>query len=170
MAISRSCSVAQSCPTLWDPKDYSTPGFPVFHYLPELVQTHVHCVDDAIQPSHPLTSPVPSLSLSKHQGLSQWAVSSHQVAKVSELQLLDQYHVIHSFKMNDAMGFRIVIDMRRHDHCWVIYFSSPQNQCMFLLSLPTTNLLSLSINWPILNNSYEWNHIIQDVLWLNSFS
>ena len=41
MAISRSCSVAQSCPTLWDPKDYSTPGFPVFHYLPELAQTHV---------------------------------------------------------------------------------------------------------------------------------
>ena len=48
------CSVAQSCPTLCDPKDCSTPGFPVLHHLPELSQTHVHCVSDAIQPSHPL--------------------------------------------------------------------------------------------------------------------
>ena len=51
------CSVAQSCPTLCDPMDCSTPGFPVFHCLPELAQTHVHWVDDAIQPSHPLSPP-----------------------------------------------------------------------------------------------------------------
>ena len=48
------CSVAQSCPTLCEPMDYSTPGFPVLHHLPELAQTHVHRVSDAIQPSHPL--------------------------------------------------------------------------------------------------------------------
>ena len=52
-------SVAQSCPTLCDPMDCSTPGFPVHHQLPELAQTHVHRVSDAIQPSHPLSSPSP---------------------------------------------------------------------------------------------------------------
>ena len=52
------CSVAQSCPTLCNPMDCSTPGFPVLHYLPELAQTHVHRVSDAIQPSHPWLSPL----------------------------------------------------------------------------------------------------------------
>ena len=51
------CSVAKSCPTLCDPMDCSTPGFPVLHYLPELAQPHVHWVGDAIQPSHSLSSP-----------------------------------------------------------------------------------------------------------------
>ena len=65
-------SVAQSCPTLCDPMNGSTPGFPVHHQLPESIQTHVHRVDDAIQPSHPLSSPSPpALSLSQHQGLFQ---------------------------------------------------------------------------------------------------
>ena len=66
------CSVAQSCPTLCDPMDCSTPGFPVFHCLLEFAQTHVHQVDDAIQPSHPLSSPSPpALNLSQHQGFFQ---------------------------------------------------------------------------------------------------
>ena len=52
-------SVAQSCPTLCDPRDCSTPGFPVHHQLPELAQTHVHWISDAIQPSYPLLSPSP---------------------------------------------------------------------------------------------------------------
>ena len=61
-------SVTQSCPTLWDPRDYSTPGFPVHHQLLELAQTRVHWVGDAIQPSHPLLSPSPpAFSLSQHQ-------------------------------------------------------------------------------------------------------
>ena len=65
-------SVAQSCLTLCDPTDCSTPGFPVHHQLPEITQTHVHCIDDAIQPSQPLSSPSPpSFSLSQHQGLFQ---------------------------------------------------------------------------------------------------
>ena len=63
-------SVAQSCPTLCDPMDCSTPGLPVPHQLPEFTQTHVHRVGDAIQPSHPLSSPSPStFNLSPHQGL-----------------------------------------------------------------------------------------------------
>ena len=65
-------SVAQSCLTLCDPTDCSTPGFPVHHQLPELTQIHVHWVGDAIKPSHPLSSPSPpALSLSQHQGLFQ---------------------------------------------------------------------------------------------------
>ena len=60
-------SATQSCPTLCDPMDCSTPGFPVHHQLLELAQTHVHRIGDAIQPSHPLLSP-PALNLSQHQG------------------------------------------------------------------------------------------------------
>ena len=66
-------SVAQSCPTLWDPMNCSMPGLPVHHQLPEFTQTHVHQVDDAIQPSHPLLSPSPPApNLSQHPGLFQW--------------------------------------------------------------------------------------------------
>ena len=80
-------SFAQSCPTLCNPKDYSTPGFPVHHQLLELAQPHVHRVSGAIQPSHPLSSPFPpAFNLSQHQGLFQWVNSSHQVAKVLALQ------------------------------------------------------------------------------------
>ena len=75
-------SVAQSCPPLCDHMDCSMPGFPVHHLFPELAQTHVHQVVDAIQPSHPLSSPSsPVFSLSQHQGLFQWISSSHQVAQ-----------------------------------------------------------------------------------------
>jgi len=62
--------------------DYSTPGFPVHHQLPEFAQTHVHWVSDAIQPSHPLPSPShPAFNLSQHHGLFKWVNSSHQVAE-----------------------------------------------------------------------------------------
>ena len=75
-------SVAQSCLTLWDPMNCSTPGLPVYHQLPEFTQTHVHWVGDAIQPSHPLPSPSPpALNLSQHQGIFKWVSSLHQVAK-----------------------------------------------------------------------------------------
>ena len=84
-------SVAQSCPTLCDPMDYSTPGFPVHHQLPELTQTHVHQVGDAIQPSHSLSSPSPpTFNTAQHQDLFQWVSSLRQVAKVLELQLQHQ--------------------------------------------------------------------------------
>ena len=84
-------SVAQSCPTLCNPMDWSTPGFPVHHQLPELTQTHVHQVGDAIQPSHPLSylSP-PAFNLSQHQGLFKWVNSLHEVAQVLEFQLQHQ--------------------------------------------------------------------------------
>ena len=76
-------SVTQLCLTLCDPMDCSMPGLPVHHQLPEFTQAHVHWVTDAIQPSHPLSSPCPpAFSLSQHQGLFQWVSSLHQVAKV----------------------------------------------------------------------------------------
>ena len=84
-------SVIQSCPTLCDPMNCSMPGLPVHHQLLEFTQTHVHRVGDAIQPSHPLSSPSPlSSNLLKHQGLFQWVSSSHEVAKVLEFQLQHQ--------------------------------------------------------------------------------
>ena len=81
-------SVTQSCPTLCDPMNCSTPDLPVHHHLPEFTQTHVHWVSDAIQPSHPLSSPSPPApNPSQHQSLFQWVNSSHEVAKVLEFQL-----------------------------------------------------------------------------------
>ena len=73
----QSSSVAQSCPTLCDPMNCSTPGLPIHHQLPELTQTHIHWVSDAIQPSHPLSSPSPlAPNPSQHQSLFQWVNSS----------------------------------------------------------------------------------------------
>ena len=89
-------SVAQSCLTLCDPMNCSMPGHPVHHQLPEFTQTHVHWVGDAIQPSHPLSSPSPPApNPSQYQSLFQWVNSSNEVAKVLEFQL---YH--HSFQRN----------------------------------------------------------------------
>ena len=83
-------SVTQSCPTLCDPMDRSTPGLPVHHQLPQFTQIHVHWVGDAIQPSHPLSSPSPPVfSLSQHQGPFKWVSASHQVAYVLEFQSRD---------------------------------------------------------------------------------
>ena len=81
-------SVAQSCPTLCDPRNCSTPGLPVHHQLPEFTQTHVHRVSDAIQPSHPLLFPSsPAPNPSQQRSLFQWVNSLHEVAKVLEFQL-----------------------------------------------------------------------------------
>ena len=84
-------SVTQSCLTLCSPMNRSTPGLPVHHQLPESTQTHVHWVGNAIQPSHPLSSPSPPApSPSQHQGLFKWVSSLHQVAKVLEFKLQHQ--------------------------------------------------------------------------------
>ena len=81
-------SVAQSCLTICDPMNRSSPGLPVHHQLPESTQTHVHWVGDAIQPSHPLSSPSPPAhNPSQHQSLFQCVNSLHEMAKVLEFQL-----------------------------------------------------------------------------------
>ena len=91
MASVQFSSVTQSCPILCDPMNCSTPGLPVHHQLPESTQTHVHCVGDAIQPSHPLLSPYsPAINLSQRQALFKWVSSSHQMAKVLEFQFQHQ--------------------------------------------------------------------------------
>ena len=85
------CLVTKLCLTLCNPLDCSMPGFPVLHHLPELAQTHVHWVGDAIQPSCPRSSlSSPAFYLSQHQGLLQWVGSSHHVARVLEFQLQHQ--------------------------------------------------------------------------------
>ena len=97
-----SCSFANSCLNLHDSMDCSTAGFPVLPYLSEFAQTHVHWVDDAIQPSYPRLPPSPPvLSLSQYHGLFQWVDSSHQVAKVLDLQLQ------HSSEYSGLISFRI---------------------------------------------------------------
>ena len=84
-------SVAQLCLTVHDLMDRGMPGLPVHHQLQEFTQTHLHWVSDAIQPSHPLSSPSPfAFSLSQHQGLFKWVSTSHEVAKVLDLQLHHQ--------------------------------------------------------------------------------
>ena len=84
-------SVAHLCPTLWDPMNRSMPGLPVHNQLPEFTQTYVHWVGDAIQPSHPLSSPsLTAIKISQHQGLFKWVSSSHQVARLLEFQLQHQ--------------------------------------------------------------------------------
>ena len=104
--LSQFSSVTQSCLTLCDPMDCSTPGFPVHHQLLGLTQTHVHWVRDAIQPSHPLSSPSPPVfNLSQHQGLFQWVSSSHQLAKVLEFQLQHQSFQWYSGLMSSRMDW-----------------------------------------------------------------
>ena len=110
-------SVAQLCPTLCDPVDCSMPGFPVHHQLLELAQTHVHWVGDAIQTSHPLSSPSPpAFNLSQHQGLFQWASSLHQVAKVLEFQLQHQ-----SFQWEGVNGARARMEEHQGSKEGILY-------------------------------------------------
>ena len=90
--VSQFSSGAQSCPTLYNPMDCSTPDFPAHHQHPKLAQTHVRWFGDAIQPSHPLSPPSPpAFNLSQLQGLFQRVSSSKQVAKVLELHLQHQF-------------------------------------------------------------------------------
>ena len=84
-------SVTQSCLASCNPMICSTPGLPIRHQLLEFTQTQVHQVGDAIQPSHPLSSPSPASNPSQHQGFFQWVNFSHQVAKVLEFQLQHQF-------------------------------------------------------------------------------
>ena len=120
-------SLAQSCPTLCNPKDCSSPAFPIHHQLLELAQVHVHQVDDAIQSSHPLSSPSPlAFNLSQHYGLFQWVSSSHQVARVLELQLqLQSFHPRDRFHLTAVNN---LFDVLLKLVCW--YFT--ENFCIYI--------------------------------------
>jgi len=99
-------SVAQSCPTLCDPMNRSTPGLPVHHQLPKFTETHIHQVSDAIQPSHPLSFPSPlAPNPSQHQSLFQWVNSSHEVAKVKYWSF--SFSIIPSKEIPGLISFRM---------------------------------------------------------------
>ena len=107
-------SVAQSCPTLCDPMNLSTPGLPVHHQLPESTQTHVHWVSDAIQPSHPLSSPSPlAPNPSQHQILFQWVNSSHEVAKVDELNIRVEIIEERSRELENRLIYPVQVTQRK---------------------------------------------------------
>ena len=109
-------SFAQSCPTLCDPVNRSTPGLAVHHQLTEFTQTHAHRAGDAIETSHLQLSPSPPApNPSQHQGLFQWVNSSHEVAKVLEFQLQHQ-----SFQWTPSTGGyykQCLIDVIAHSVC-----------------------------------------------------
>ena len=130
-------SVSQSCLTLCNPMNRSMPGLPVYHQLPEFTQTHVHRVGDAIQPSHPLSSPSPPASNpSQHQRLFQWVNSSHEVAKVLEFQLQHQsfqwiFQNIHWF----TLGLTALISLQSKGLSRVFSYTTVQKHQFFSAQL-----------------------------------
>ena len=129
--------------------NHSTPSLPVHHQLPEFTQTHVRWVSDAIQPSHPLSSPSPPASnLSQHQGLFQWVSSSHEVAKVLEFQL-QLNTTLHSCLCWWTLRLFPCLDSCKQccsehgcscslsDHVFLLIYITPS--CPYLPSLPLGN-------------------------------
>ena len=119
------CSVAQSCLTVCDPMDCSMPGFPVLHYLPEFAQIHVLWVGNAIQLSHPLLLPSPSLNLSQHQDLFQWVGFPHLVAKYWSFSISpsNEYSGLISFRI-DWFDLLAVQEWSTDHLSWCIYSQS----------------------------------------------
>jgi len=115
-------SVAQSCLTLCDPVDCSMTGLLFHHQFLKFIHTHVHWVSDAIQPSHPLSSPSPSAFLSQHQGLFKWVSSLHQVAKILEFSFSispsNEYSGLISFRMDllDLLAVQEILKSLLQDH------------------------------------------------------
>ena len=106
-------SDAQLCWTLCEFMNHSTPGLPVHHQLPEFTQTHVHCVGDAIQPSHPLSSSSPPApNPSQHQSLFQWVNSSQDMAKVLEFQL--QHQSFQWTPRTDLLAVQGILSLLQH--------------------------------------------------------
>ena len=147
-------SVAQLCLTLCETMDCSTPGLSVHHQLPELTQTHVHWVGDAIQPSHPLSSPSPpAFNLSQHQGLFKWVSSLHQVAKVLAFQLQHQscneYSGLISFRMDwlDLLAVQVTLKSLLHHY-------SSKASILWCSSFFIVQLTSIHDYWK--NHSLDW--------------
>ena len=133
-------SVAHSCPTLCNPMDCRMPGFPVLPSLPELAQTHVHWVGDAIQPSHPLSpSFPPSLNLSQHQGLFQWISYLHQGPKYwsfsFSISLSNEHSGLVSFRIDwfDLLAFQETLNGLLQHHSWKS--SIVQHPAFFMVQL-----------------------------------
>ena len=111
---------------LCNPMDYSTPGLPVHHQLLEFAQTHVHWVSDAIQPSHPLSSPSPSaLNLSQHQGLFQWVGSLHQVAKALSSNLSQHQGLFQWVGSSHQVAKVLELRHQYHSFQWIFRVEFP---------------------------------------------
>ena len=140
--------VAQSCPTIWDPTDCSMPDFSVLHHLPELAETHVHWVSDAIQLSHLLPSPFPpAFYLSQNRGLFQWVSSLHQVAKVLELKLQHQSFqwIFRVDFLWNWLGWSLCSSRDYQESCPIPQFETISSLMLSLLYGPT--FTSIHDNW-----------------------
>ena len=148
--VCHNCSVPSHL-QLYDPMDYSTLGLCVPHHLPEFAQVHVHCIDDAIQPSLPLTPSSTAVNLTQYQGLFQWAGYSHEMTKTLKLPLSQLHLTINEFQ---------------HSLCWTSEISHKALSC-----LPFTRFFKYYI-FPvscILNSSCTWPCIISWWIWRSSF-
>ena len=156
------CSVTQFCPTHCDPIDCNTPGFPIHHHLPELAQTHFHWVNDAIQPSHPVSSPSPAFDLSQHQG----------VLNESVLHIRWPNYQSFSFNISPSSEYTGLISFRMD---WLDLLAA---QGTLKSLLPTThfksiNLLALSLlygptlhihTWHWKNHRFDYVDLCQQVM------
>ena len=163
------CSITKSCPTLCDPLDCNMPDFPVLPYLLEFAQTHVPGVSDAIQPSHPLSSPSPpAFNLSQHHSLFLWAGSSHQVAKVLELQ-----HAV--FGTWKDIFYIMTLDTHTHPsimytfHVTILFLPSLASDqfCSIALKNTSHNLLTWFHN-PLIYHGLQLENTMVEILQLDS--
>jgi len=143
-------SAVQSLSLVWlcDPMNCSTPGLPFHHQLPEFTQTHIHLVGDAIQSSHPLSSPSPPVpNPSQHQGLFQWVNSSHEVAQILEFQLfffnlnLFKFKSLQVIPVHQPQGSCIEPGLAIHFLYDIIHISMPFPQIIPPLPLPESKRL-----------------------------
>ena len=146
-SVAQFSSVAALCPTLCDPTEWSTTGYPVLHHLPELARTHVHWVGDAIQPPHPLLSPSPpTFNLSQHQDLFQW-VSSYQVAKYWSF----------SFSISSSNDYTGLISFRID---WFDHLARDSQECS-----PTSEFESISFWHSTLWSNYHIHTWLLEVMY-----
>ena len=152
--------VTKSCPTLCNPMDCSTPDLPVFHYLPESAQTHVHWVSDAIQPSHPLALPAPpAFNLSQVQGFFQWVGSSYQMTKGLEPQLQHQSFqwIVRVDLLQDSLVWSPCSPRDSQESSPAAQFKSINSLALSLLYGPT--LTSVHDYWT--NHSFDYTDLCQ---------
>ena len=149
----------KSRPSLCGLTDCSAPGSPVRHTLPEFAQTHVHRVSDAVQPSHPLLPPSPfAINLPQHQGLFQWVVFLHQVARVLELQV--QAWVL-PMNMQDwfPLGLTSFISFKSKGLSRVFFRTTVWNPQFFGTQLSLWSLTSMCDYWK--NHSFDYTDLCQ---------
>ena len=148
--------------------DYSTAGFPVLHHLPEFAQTHVHWVNDAIQPCHPLSPPFPlALNLSQHRGLLQWVSSSHEVANYWNSNYWSfSFNISPSNEHPRLISFRMdwldLLAIQGTLESLLQYHSSKSINSLVLSLLYGPTLTSVHDYW--INHSFDYMNLCQQVV------